>query len=88
LFQMRKKGPYRRELPKKTLIDGIKGTEETNPIDSKEAEPEAPSPERANHKLDQQVLNKKKKVTLSDMVETIPRVKYLWFSEAGDLSRP
>jgi hypothetical protein len=31
---MRKKGPYGRELLKK-LIDGVKGTEETNPTDSK-----------------------------------------------------
>jgi hypothetical protein len=57
----------------KKLIDGVKGTEETNPIDSKNPEPEAPCPERANHKLDQQVLNKKKKVTFSDMMEIIPR---------------
>jgi hypothetical protein len=57
---MRKKGPYRRELLKK-LIDGVKGTEETNTIDSKEPELEGPCPERANHKLDQQVLNKRRK---------------------------
>jgi gag-polyprotein putative aspartyl protease len=69
---MRKKGPYRRELLKKR-IDGVKGTEETNPIDSKEPEPEAPCPERANRKRDQHVLNKKKKVTFSDMVKIIPR---------------
>jgi hypothetical protein len=30
-------------------------------------------PERANHKLDQQVLNKKKNMTFSDMIEIIPR---------------
>jgi hypothetical protein len=54
------------------LFDDVKGTEETNPIDSK-PEPEAPCPERGNHKLDQQVLNKKKKVTFSDMVDIIPR---------------
>jgi hypothetical protein len=68
---MRKKGPYGRELLKK-LIDGVKGTEETNPTDSKKPNPEPPCPERANHKLDQPVQNKKK-VTFSDMVEIIPR---------------
>jgi hypothetical protein len=72
-FNCGKNGPYRRELLKR-LIDGVKGTEETNPIDSKEPEPEAPCPERANHKLDQQVLNTKKKVTFSNMVEIIPRL--------------
>jgi hypothetical protein len=35
--------------------------------------PGAPCPERATHNLDQKVLNKKKKVTFSDMVEIIPR---------------
>jgi hypothetical protein len=57
----------------KRLSDGVKGTEKTNPIDSTELKPEAPCPERANHKLDQQVLKKKKNMTFSDMMETIPR---------------
>jgi hypothetical protein len=35
---MWEKGPHRRELLK-SLIDGVKGTEETNPIDSKKPEP-------------------------------------------------
>jgi hypothetical protein len=62
----------RRALLKKPS-DGVKGTEETNPFDSTELEPEAPCPERANHKLDQQVLNKKKNMTFSDMIEIISR---------------
>jgi hypothetical protein len=69
---MRKKGPYGRELLKK-LIDCVKGMEETNPIDSREPAPEAPCPESAIRKLNQQVLSKKKKVTFNDMVEIIPR---------------
>jgi hypothetical protein len=70
---MRKKRHTVANCQRKQLIDGGKGTEETNPIDSKEAEPEAPCPKRANHKLDQQVLNKKKELTFGDMVEIIPR---------------
>jgi hypothetical protein len=70
-FKCGKKGHTVANCSKK-LIDCVKGTEETSPIDSKKPEPEAPCPERANHKLDQQILNKKKKVTFSDMVEIIP----------------
>jgi plastocyanin domain-containing protein len=66
---MRKKGHTAANCSKNYLT----GTEESNPIDSKEPEPEAPCPERANHKLDEQVLNKKKKVAFSNMVENIPR---------------
>jgi hypothetical protein len=53
--------------------DGAKGTEGTNPIDAIEPEPDAQCPETANHELDQQVRNKRKEVTFSDMVEIIPR---------------
>jgi Zinc knuckle len=71
----------------KKLIDGVKGTEETSPIDSKNPEPEAPCPESVNHKLDQQVLNKKKKVTFSDMVEIIPRRSLSKSSSTHDLDQ-
>jgi hypothetical protein len=57
-FKCGKQGHTRLELLKK-LIDGVKGMAETNPIDSNEPEPEAPCPEWANHKLNDQVLNKK-----------------------------
>jgi hypothetical protein len=69
-FKCGKRGPSRIA---QNLSDGVKGTEETNPIDSTELEPEAPCPERANHKLDQQVQNNKKNMTFSDMTEIIPR---------------
>jgi hypothetical protein len=66
-----KRAPPRTLLKKRS--DGAKGAEGTNPIDAIEPEPDAPCPEKANHELDKQVLNKKKEVTFSDMVEIIPR---------------
>jgi hypothetical protein len=68
---MWKTGPHRRELLKK-LSHGVKGTEESNPIDSARPEPEAPCPETANHKLDQQVPFKKE-VMFSNVVKIISR---------------
>jgi hypothetical protein len=62
---------YTSRISQKALIDCVKGTEESNPIDCAEPGPEAPYPERVNHKLDEQVPNKMY-VMFSNVVEIIP----------------
>jgi hypothetical protein len=65
----------------------LKGKEGANPIDATEPELEAPRPESANYKLDQQVPNTKNKVTFSDVVVIIPRQSLTKSASKLDLDR-
>jgi hypothetical protein len=69
------------------VTEVLKGKEEANPSDATEPELEAPRPERANYKLDQQVPSTKNKVTFSDVVVIIPRQSLTKSASKLDLDR-